>query len=235
MKFDKPVVKAKLLKRYKRFLADAILEDGTEVTAHCPNTGSMKTCWEEGDTVYFTHHDDPKRKLKYTWELSETTGGFIGINTNTPNKLAFEAIENDQIKELIGYAILKREVKYGENSRIDIHLSQGEKLPDCYVEIKNVTLFDHEKNALTFPDSVTTRGQKHLEELMNVLDEGKRAVMLYILNRPEGDYFTPAAEIDPVYAELLKKAYKKGVEVLAYRVESTPNEIKLTTKVPVKL
>ena len=110
-----------------------------------------------------------------TRELSETQGGFIGINTNTPNKLAFEAIENDQIEELVRYSGLKREVKYGENSRIDIHLSEGQGLPDCYVEIKNVLFFDHEKNALTFPDSVTTRGQKHLQELMNVLDEGKKS------------------------------------------------------------
>jgi sugar fermentation stimulation protein A len=235
LKFEKPIVKATLLKRYKRFLADAILEDGTEVTAHCPNTGSMKTCWEEGDIVYFTEHDDPKRKLKYTWELSETEGGYIGINTNMPNKIAFEAIANGQVKELTGYRTLKREIKYGENSRFDIHLSDAPNEPNCFVEIKNVTLYDSNANALTFPDSVTTRGQKHLKELMNVVKGGERAVMLYVLNRPEGNYFSPASEIDPEYARLLKEASESGVEILAYRVNSSPSELNLAEPVPIKL
>jgi sugar fermentation stimulation protein A len=235
LKFDPPNIKGTLVKRYKRFLADVVLEDGIEVTAHCPNTGSMTSCWEEGDTVYLSPSTNPKRKLPYTWELSKTKGGYIGINTNRPNQIVFEAIENGDIASLKGYKSMKREVKYGENSRIDILLSDHKTKPDCYIEIKNVTLYDKENNRLLFPDAVTTRGQKHLLELSKVADSGKRAVMFYLINRPEGDFFSPAKDIDPKYSELLKESKKSGVELLAYRVKATPKEIKIDSNQKVKI
>ena len=141
MQFEKPLTKATLVKRYKRFLADVVLDTGEEVTAHCANTGSMKTCGAPGDTVWLSHNPSPKRKLAYSWEFTEVSAGYVGINTALPNKLVFEAIEKSQIKELLGYDIMKREVKYGEKSRIDIYLEDSRKvLKPCYVEVKNVTL-----------------------------------------------------------------------------------------------
>ncbi len=230
IKFNSPLIKGTLIKRYKRFLADVKLESGEEITAHCPNTGSMKTCQWEGATVYLTHHDDPKRKLKYTWELTETDGGYICVNTHRPNRIVEQAILDDQIPELSGYANLKREKKYGENSKIDLFLSGHESQPDCYVEIKNVTL--KEGDTITFPDAVTTRGTKHLNELQNVAKAGDRAVIFYLVNRPDGKEFGIAGDIDPVYNETFKKVTKKDVEVLIYQSKASMEGIEIDQKLP---
>lgn len=218
IKFSHPLIKATLVKRYKRFLADIILENGEEVTCHCPNTGSMKSCGAQGDTIYVLPSSDPKRKLKYTWEYTQTKGGFIGINTQRPNRIVEDAIVNNIIPELQGYSTIKREQKYGNNSKIDLLLEAKGKT-SCYVEIKNVTLL--EDNTLLFPDAITVRGQKHLKELISIKERGYRAVMFYLINRPDGKNFRPAEEIDPEYAKLFEKAKDAGVEIFEYRAKST--------------
>lgn len=234
LKFESKLVKATIKRRYKRFLADVILEDGVETTVHCPNTGSMKSCWQPGDTVYLADSSNPKRKYRYTWELSKTQQGFIGINTSRPNKIVYEAIKDKRIKRLEGYTLMRREVKYGKNSRIDILMQGGLNKPDCYIEIKNVTLWDKDSDTVQFPDAVTERGQKHLAELMEVVKSGQRAVLFYLINRPEGRVFQ-SASIDQKYADLLNQAVNVGVEVIAYRVKASLNEIVIDERVPVKI
>lgn len=232
MKFPTKLVKGKIIKRYKRFLADIELESGELITAHTANTGSMKTCWEPGWKVLCSFHDNPKRKLKYSLELTHNGKSWILVNTSLPNKIGFEAVEKGLIKELIGYDSIKPEAKIGK-SRIDLLLTKdsGEK---CYVEIKNVTLKGEGDLAL-FPDGVTERGQKHLRELMDIKSNGDRACMLYIVNRSDVNKFSPATEIDPVYAELLKEAEASGVEILVYQTKITPSEVKIEGSLPYKL
>ncbi len=212
--FAHPLIKATLVKRYKRFFADAILESGEEVTAHCPNTGSMKTCGAPGDTIYLLHQPSPTRKLAYTWELTQVAQGFVGVHTARPNQLIKAAIGQGLLPALSGYQDLKSEVKYGKDSRIDLLLSDPIK-GSCYVEIKNTTLL--QDSLILFPDAVTSRGLKHLGELEQQVKEGHRAVMFYLVNRPEGEKFAPADHIDPAYAKGFKHALAHGVEVLAYR------------------
>ena len=232
MNFISELQEATLIKRYKRFFADVTLASGEEVTAHCPNTGSMKSCGAPGDTVYVSHNPDPKRKLAYTWELTKTKGGYIGVNTHKPNRIVEEAIANGLIPELTGYASMKREAKYGEEkSKIDLLLDEGEDKRRCYVEIKNTTLLD--QDTLLFPDAVTSRGLKHLRELQMMVNQGHRSVMLFFVNRPDGKYFTPAKEIHPEYAEALREVSKGGVEILAYRANTTLTES--TVGKPVKV
>jgi sugar fermentation stimulation protein A len=221
-----------LLKRYKRFLADIKLDSGEFITAHCPNSGSMKTCKEPGWKVLVSESDNPKRKLKYTWEMVHNGKCWIGINTQVPNKIASEAILNGTIPELSGYSDLKNEVKYGKNSRIDILLSGGK--PDCYVEVKNVTLVE-EDGYYKFPDAVTERGKKHLYEMLDMIKSGKRAVMLYVIQRSDGTIFKPAYDIDPVYGKSLKEVHQQGIEILAYRADVTPERIELTTRLEFEL
>lgn len=232
MKFPTKLIKGKILKRYKRFLADIELETGEVVVAHTANTGSMKTCWEPGWKVLCSYHDNPKRKLKYSLELTNNGKSWILVNTSIPNKLAYEAVDNDLIEELIGYDHIKPEAKIGK-SRIDLLLTKenGEK---CYVEVKNVTLRGEEGNAL-FPDGVTERGQKHLRELMEIKKAGDRACMLYIVNRSDVDSFSPAEDIDPKYAELLKEAESKGVEILVYQTKITPSQVIVEKSLPYQL
>lgn len=232
MKFENKLIKGKIIKRYKRFLADIELDSGELITAHTANTGSMKTCWEPGWKVLCSFHDNPKRKLKYSLELTNNGKSWILVNTSLPNKIAYEAVENDLIKELIGFDHIKPEAKIGK-SRIDLLLTKnsGEK---CYVEVKNVTLKGEGELAL-FPDGVTERGQKHLRELMEIKAAGDRACMLYIVNRSDVSSFSPATEIDPVYSELLKEAESKGVEVLVYQTVITPTEVVLGPSLPYKL
>lgn len=229
MKFQNKLIEGKIIKRYKRFLADIELDSGELVTAHTANTGSMKTCWEPGWKVLCSYHDDPKRKLKYSLELTNNGKSWILVNTSLPNKIAYEAIEQDQINELTGYDQIKPEAKIGK-SRIDLLLTKknGEK---CYVEVKNVTLRGEEGNAL-FPDGVTERGQKHLRELMEIKKNGDRACMLYMVNRSDVDSFSPAEEIDPVYAELLKEAQIAGVEILVYQTKISPNQVQVDKSLP---
>ena len=229
--FETQLIKATLVKRYKRFLADCTLENGETVTAHCPNTGSMKTCGSPGDTVYLQYTDNPKRKLNYTWELTETKGGFIGVNTVRPNAVVERAIAEGKVVELAGYDHVRREVKYGTNSRIDLYLTKRNDLQACYVEVKNTTLLDADR--IIFPDAVSARGLKHLHELSLIKKQGQRAVMFYLINRPEGEMFAPASVIDPAYSAGLKEAIANGVEILAYRAVHSLNEIVLGD--PVKI
>lgn len=224
MKFDK-LFKGKLIKRYKRFLADIILDNGEEITAHVPNSGAMTSCIEPNCNVWVSFHDNPKRKLKYTLELTRMGENLICTNTGVANKIAIEAIEKGIIKELQGYSSLKPEQKYGQNSRIDILLeNENEK---CYVEIKSVSLRIDEM--LAFPDAVTSRGTKHLLELNDMVKQGHRAVMLYIIQRTDKLPFRLADEIDKKYAQTFKEVTSKGVEVLVYQSIITTDEIEVKT------
>lgn len=232
IEFPKPLVEGVLLRRYKRFLADVRLATGEEVTAHCVNTGSMKTCGSPGDTVMLLHNPSPTRKLAYTWELTRTSKGFIGVNTARPNHVVASAIAAGRIPELQEQTEIKCEVKYGTNSRIDILLTSpnGRR---CFVEVKNTTLLVGDE--VQFPDAVTERGLKHLQELTKVVEEGDRAVMFYLVNRAEGQLFAPARTIDPEYAKALKKATASGVEALAYRAVHTLKGIDIGESLPVKI
>jgi sugar fermentation stimulation protein A len=229
--FSSPLIEGKLIKRYKRFFADVELANGDIVTAHCANTGSMKTCGQPGDTVFVLHAPSPTRKLAYTWELTKTPKGFVGVNTARPNHIVAKAIENQKIPELVGYSEMKQEVKYGANSRIDILLSCPKK-GLCYVEVKNTTLL--EGDVVLFPDAVSSRGLKHLQELTQMVKEGHRAVMFYLVNRAEGSHFTPASKIDPAYSKGLKEAVKAGVEILAYRANHSLSGICIGQPLPLK-
>jgi len=230
MKFQKPLIHGRLIKRYKRFLADAKLDSGEIITAHCTNSGTMKSCLEENAEVYLTPVDDPKRKTKFTWEMIKINGNWIGINTGNPNKLAFDAVKNGEIEKLKGYTEVKREVKF-DDSRFDV-MAQNEH-ETCFIEVKNVTL--KEENYARFPDAVTTRGKKHLETLIKVKKQGMRAVMLYVIQRMDVDIFAPAKEIDPEYAKTLKKANKKGVEIIPIQAKVTPEKIEFVRELPFEL
>ncbi|NQU54525.1 MAG: DNA/RNA nuclease SfsA [Bacteroidetes bacterium] len=230
MIFQEKLVHGTLIKRYKRFLADIELDDGTEIVAHCTNSGSMKSCIENGAEVYLTPVNDPKRKTKFTWEMIKINGNWVGINTGIPNKLAFEAISSGEIPELAGYTNVKREVTFGD-SRFDI-FAENEK-EQCFVEVKNVSMKEG-KYAL-FPDSVTTRGQKHLKTLIEVKSKGMRAVMLYIIQRSDVEVFAAASEIDPDYAKFLKEAVEAGVEVIPMQATVTPEKIELVKKLPFEI
>ena len=230
MRFNEPLVKGKLIKRYKRFLADVELEDGTVITAHCTNSGSMKTCIEEGAPVYMTPVNDPKRKTKFTWEMIFLNHDWIGINTSVPNLLAFEAIRDSKIGKLKGYTTVKREVTFGD-SRFDIYAENDHE--KCFVEVKNVTM--KVGDFALFPDAVTTRGKKHLETLMRVKEQGIRAVMLYVIQRMDVKKFGTAKEIDPEYAATLQKAYASGVEIIPVQAKVTPEQIEIVKEVPFEL
>ena len=225
MQFEK-LIKGKLVKRYKRFLADIILEDGQEITAHVPNSGAMTSCIEDNCDVWISFHDNPKRKLKYTLELTKMAENLICTNTGVANKIAIEAIENSTIKELQGYTSLKPEQKYGQNSRIDILLENENQ--KCYVEVKSVSLKINDN--LAFPDSVTSRGTKHLNELYDMVKDGHRAVMLYVVQRTDDLPFRLACEIDKKYRDAFEEVTKKGVEVLVYQSNISLEEIEIKKK-----
>lgn len=226
------LIPGRLIKRYKRFLADIELEDGSMVTAHCPNSGSMLGCNRPGSPVMLSRSDNPTRKLAYTLELVQVDRWWVGLNTMLPNRLVEEAILNGTITELQGYARLRREVAYGsERSRIDL-LLEGEQ-GRCYVEVKNVTLVEDDR--ALFPDAVTERGQKHLRELQEVVQSGHRGVILFTVQRGDGRAVAPADATDPAYGRLLRKAVANGVEPLAYRAMVQPEEIRLTERLPVLL
>jgi sugar fermentation stimulation protein A len=213
MKFKTPLLEAFFIKRYKRFFSDFSLGNNEVVVAHTANTGTMKNCLGENWPALLSFHDSPTRKLKYSFEMIYNGKTWIGVNTSLTNTLAIEGIKTGVIKELQGYPDLKPEAKIGL-SRIDILLSKGEEL--CYVEVKNVTLNDDQGHCL-FPDAVTKRGQKHLNELMEIKSKGHRAVMLFIVQREDCSSFKIENTIDPDYFQLLKLAISKGVEVLVYR------------------
>jgi sugar fermentation stimulation protein A len=229
--FDSPLISATVVRRYKRFLVDLNLENGEPVTAHCPNTGSMASCWEDGWPAMLSKSDNPKRKYAYTWEMTHNGNCWIGINTQNPNRLAFEVITAGHIPELTGIDDLKREYKYSEKTRFDLHGVRGGK--DVFIEIKNVTL--KEGDAYMFPDAVTKRGLKHLNELTDIRNSGNEAVMLYIIQRTDAGVFMPAEDIDPTYASALRSAADAGVTVLAYDVNVTPKSLILGNPVPIQL
>ncbi len=232
MQFIPALQPAVLIQRYKRFLADVITPEGETLTLHCPNTGAMTGCATPGDTVWYSTSLNAKRKYPHTWEVTQTgAGAFICVNTLRANQLVKEAIELDAITELRGYSSLKSEVKYGaEGSRIDFML-QAEDHPECYIEVKSVTLADKENGY--FPDAVTLRGQKHLRELISVVASGKRAVLLFAVLHSAIERFSPARHIDPKYAQLLDEAQKQGVEVFAYKAELSADNITLRSTLPV--
>jgi sugar fermentation stimulation protein A len=222
-----PLIHGKLIKRYKRFLADIILDNGEEITAHVPNSGAMTSCIKDNCDVWVSFHDNPKRKLKYTLELTKPQDHLVCTNTGVANKIGVEAIESGVISELQGYKSLKTEQKYGKNSRIDILLeNEHEK---CFVEIKSVSL--KLDDTLAFPDAVTTRGAKHLQELSDMVEEGHRAVMLYIVQRTEQLPFRLAHEVDTKYIEAFQEAQKKGVEVLIYQSDISLENIQIKNKI----
>ncbi|MCP4672838.1 MAG: DNA/RNA nuclease SfsA [Desulfobacula sp.] len=227
-----PLITGKLIKRYKRFLADIELDTGEQVTAHCPNSGSMRGCAIPGSRVWLSESDNPKRKYKYTWELIKTDETFMGINTQVPNKLVKQAIENNLIKELSGYGHVKAEVKTSSHTRLDLVLKK-EGRPNCYVEIKNCTLV--ENGVAMFPDAVTTRGQKHLDELEHLVSKGNRGVIFFLIQRMDAKIFKPAAMIDKVYARKLKKVVKNGVEIVTRDTLIDTKMIAIRNTLPVQL
>lgn len=232
MQFTPPLQAATLIKRYKRFLADVTLPDGSELTMHCANTGAMTGCATPGDTVWYSTSDNAKRKYPHSWELSQTQAGdWIGINTARANHLAKEAISARQIPELVDYANIRGEVRYGEeNSRIDLLLSSPERA-DCYIEVKSVTLLGEDHWGY-FPDAVTTRGQKHLRELMAMAAENYRAVLFFVVQHSGIQKVSVADFIDTKYASLLRQAMDCGVEVLAYGCDISPQGVAVAKKIP---
>ena len=237
MKFDTPLIRGTLLKRYKRFLADVKLDSGEEITATCPNTGSMLGLKEPGMGVWLSTNDNPKRKYRHTWEMVEVPRRgkptLVGVNTGHPNKLVSEAIEAGRIPELSEFQSLKREQKYGENSRIDILLEGGAGTL-TYVEVKNVHM-SRQSALAEFPDSVTERGAKHLRELANMVRAGHRAVMMFLIQRQDCKSFTLAGDIDSNYLDAFAEATEAGVEALAYSCRMSTKEIKVAKSVPIKV
>ena len=226
------LIRGNLVKRYKRFMADVTLENGEIVTAHCPNSGSMKGCCEPGRLVYLSYHNNPKRKLKYTWELIQMPSSLVGINTQIPNKLVEKSIETGVLPEFKYYDNIIREVKTPNNSRLDILLTKGGKDP-CFIEIKNCTLV--KEGMAFFPDAVTSRGLKHLLELRSLVTSGARCVMFYLIQRMDAQIFQPADHIDSKYGKELRHAVEHGVEIIVYDVHIDLKKITLRRKIPYKL
>lgn len=231
MRFPIPLTEGRLIRRYKRFLADVELATGGTVTVHCANPGSMIGLAEPGMRVFLSRSANPARKLLWSWELVEADGALVGINTAHPNNLVADAIATGEIPELADYDLLRREVRYGTNSRIDILLSAAGR-PDAYVEVKNVHL-SRTKGLAEFPDSVTERGAKHLRELSGMVAAGHRAAMLYLVHRSDTTVFALARDIDPAYGAAYDKALAAGVEMLAYQCSVTAEEVAVTTRLPV--
>lgn len=223
MLFDSPLVPATLVSRYKRFLFDAVLEDGTAITGSCPNTGSMRGLTTPGSRIWLSQHESATRKHRYMLELVEADGTIVGINTSMPNKLVQEALGAAAIPSLAGYSTIKRERRYGKNSRIDFLLSANGR-PDAYVEVKNVH-FTRQKGLAEFPDTATKRGVKHLEELGDAAQAGYRAVMLYVIQRSDCDLFRICDDLDPAYSVAFQHAMRRGVEAYAMKCSVSAQEI----------
>ncbi|MCW8194966.1 DNA/RNA nuclease SfsA [Proteobacteria bacterium 005FR1] len=233
-----PFIQAIFLRRYKRFLADVRLPDGRVVTVHCPNTGAMTNCLVPDSPCWLSESANAKRKYPYTWEIATANGGKkAGVNTGRANRLVAAAIENGTVVQLQGYQESASEVRYGEEkSRIDLLLSSHPNRPgeQCFVEVKNVT-YGLPGGGGLFPDAVSTRGSKHLRELMAVAERGDRAVLFFCVQHSGIEWVEPADAVDPVYGATLRQAANKGVEVLAYRARFTTREIKLDREIPVRL
>ena len=231
MRFQTELVPARLIRRYKRFLADCQLEDGTEVTAHCANPGSMMGLATAGMKIWLEPNDDPKRKLNYGWRLVDHENGhFTGVDTALPNRAIKAALMDRQIAPLAGYTTVRPEVKYGENSRIDFLLAES-GLPDAYVEVKSATLSRRE-GLVEFPDSVTKRGAKHLGELAQMARDGHRAVLLYLVQRTDCSTFSVAADIDPAYAAAFADARAAGLETHVIGTHISPLGVSVASAIP---
>lgn len=232
MKFTSPLQAATLIRRYKRFLADVTLPDGSETTLHCANTGAMTGCATPGDTIWYSTSDNPKRKYAHSWELTETKAGdTICVNTAQANRLVVEAINDGKVHELCGYETLRTEVPYGEEkSRIDILLQSPDKA-DCYIEVKSVTLLGDDGQGF-FPDAVTTRGQKHLRELAAIAQKGDRAVLFFAVLHSGIEKVAAAKHIDEVYNQLLNQAQHLGVEILCYQSALSPVSMSIENRIP---
>jgi len=230
MRFDVPLVRGVLLRRYQRFLADVCLEDGCTVTVHCPNSGSLLTCAAPGRPVLLLPASNPLRRTPFTWELVHNGRCWIGIDTLIANRVAEESLNAGIIPGLAQWTDVQREVTYRPGCRFDF-LLRSERAPDCFVEVKNVTLVG-EDGAYCFPDAPTKRGRKHLTELMRAVAGGLRAAILFVIQRSDGSGFRPAAGIDPEYAHLLERAAAAGVTVLAWRAEVSPSGVRLVAPEP---
>jgi len=231
LRFQRPLVAGRLVRRYKRFLADVRLDDGEIVVAHCANTGSMKTLLRKNARVLLSRAKDPKRRTPFTWEMIRVGRTWAGINTVRTNHVVHAALRRGRIPELAGYDEILPETPMGENRRADFLLRSGEDL--CWVEVKNVTMA--ENGHATFPDAITMRGRAHLHELMERVAEGHRAAMLYLVNRADCETAGPATNIDPEYAEAAREAAAAGVEMLAYRARAGRSMIRVETRIPFRL
>lgn len=235
MRFPVSLVPATLVRRYKRFLADVVLPTGEEITVHVANPGAMTGLAAPGSRVWLSKSDNVKRKLAHSWELVEVDFGgrteFVGVNTAHPNGIIADAIAAGLVAELAGYASARREVRYGRNSRVDLLLEDPGR-PPCYVEVKNVHLM-RRAGLAEFPDAVTARGAKHLDELAAMVAAGCRAVMVYLIQIGSAERFALAADIDPTYAGAFERARAAGVEALAYRCSVTAQDICLAGPVPI--
>lgn len=232
MMFSEPLVRGTLIKRYKRFLSDIELPDGDVVTAHCANPGAMLGLNAPGAEVWLSRAKNPSRKLAYSWELVRVGRHLVGINTSLPNAIVAEAIAAGRIAELRGYETIRREIRYGVNSRIDLLLERP-GAPKCYVEIKNVHL--KRGAAAEFPDCPTARGLKHLRELTDMAAQGARAVMVYLVQRGDCRYFTSADDLDPAYGAGLREALRRGVEAVCYQCSVTVDGIDIGKALPIRL
>jgi sugar fermentation stimulation protein A len=230
MQFPQPLVRGQLVQRYKRFFADVVLDGGRETTAHCPNPGAMLGLNEPGMGVWLSRSDDPKRKLAHTLELVEADGGLVGVNTMNPNKLVAEALTDGAIAEVTGYENIRREVKYGANSRVDFLLESPDR-PPCWLEVKNCH-FRRDGTLAEFPDCVAARSLKHLKELSNEVAKGARSVQLFVIQRTDCEEFEACHDLDPAYAAGLKMAADQGVEVLCYACDISPEEIRIARRIP---
>ena len=233
MRFPDPLIRGRLLRRYKRFLSDIELDNGEIVVAHCANPGSMTGLKDTGAPVWLSPSRNPKRKLKYSWELIQVDGHMVGINTAWPNRIVEEAVAAQMVPELAGYPSLRREVPYGRNSRIDLLLEAADR-PPCYLEVKNVHL-KRSAGLAEFPDSVTKRGTKHLRELSEMAGQGARAVMFFLVQRGDCASFRVAADIDPDYDRAFHAALDHGVEVLCYSCQVGEEAIELDRPLPVTI
>ncbi|MEL6585871.1 MAG: DNA/RNA nuclease SfsA [Pseudomonadota bacterium] len=231
MRFATPLVPATLVRRYKRFLSDAVLEDGRHVVAHCPNSGAMLGLNQPGRRIWLEPNDDPKKKLDYGWRLVELEDGHMaGIDTSVPNRVVGEALRAGHVPGLESYGTVRAEVKYGTRSRVDFLLTE-DGLPDAYVEVKNVHL-RRDSTLAEFPDCVTERGAKHLRELSLMVAGGHRAVMLYLVQRTDCDAFALAQDLDPGYAKAYAEARRTGVEAICMGTRISTEEIVIGSPIP---
>ncbi len=233
MIFDPPLISATLLRRYKRFLADVTLDTGEQLTVHCPNTGAMTGCADPGSRVWLSLSDSKTRKYPHTWELVDTTEGIACIHSARANAVVGEALETGRVPALQGYAQCHKEVKYGEKSRADFRLSDPGR-PDCTIEVKSVTLCRTDGLGV-FPDAVSDRARRHLEELSLLAEQGERAVIFFCVFHAGITSVQPAVDIDPAYGEALQAATAAGVEAMAWRAEVSPAGIRLADAVPVEV